>query len=173
MPGMRRPLTGEPLPLDLVNTAGPFGDAIADLAGLRAWLAERGLDDHEPTDELRASLVATRTALRDVLEHPDQPAAISAVDAVLGHGRIRPTLRATGPGEIVELDAVAWGVAFAAARELLALLAADPRRVKACGGEGCVLWFLDTTRSGTRRWCSMAGCGNRAKVHRHRARARD
>jgi predicted RNA-binding Zn ribbon-like protein len=30
-----------------------------------------------------------------------------------------------------------------------------------------VLWFYDTTRNGTRRWCSMAICGNRAKAHRH------
>ena len=31
----------------------------------------------------------------------------------------------------------------------------------------CVLWFYDTTRNGTRRWCFMAICGNRAKAHRH------
>jgi hypothetical protein len=30
--------------------------------------------------------------------------------------------------------------------------------------------YLDTTRSGTRRWCSMRRCGNRAKVRAHRAR---
>jgi predicted RNA-binding Zn ribbon-like protein len=30
-----------------------------------------------------------------------------------------------------------------------------------------VLWFHDTTRSGTRRWCSMTACGNRLKARRH------
>jgi predicted RNA-binding Zn ribbon-like protein len=32
-----------------------------------------------------------------------------------------------------------------------------------------VLYFFDPT--GRRRWCSMAGCGNRAKAKRHYARS--
>jgi len=42
--------------------------------------------------------------------------------------------------------------------------------VKACEGPACTLLFADHTRSRTRRWCSMALCGNRAKqaAHRHR-----
>jgi len=169
---MRRPLTGEPLPLDLVNTVGPFGDALADLAGVRAWLVERGLGDCEPTDGLRSSLLVARAALRELLEHPADPQAIAAVNAVLAHGRIRPVLTGDGPGELVEVDDAERALAFAAARELLGLLSTDAGRLKRCGGDGCVLWFLDATRSGTRRWCSMAGCGNRTKVRRHRARAR-
>ena len=43
-------------------------------------------------------------------------------------------------------------------------------RVRECPGEdGCGWLFLDTSKSGTRRWCSMQVCGNRAKVHRYRA----
>ncbi|WIB37118.1 CGNR zinc finger domain-containing protein [Curtobacterium sp. MCJR17_043] len=30
--------------------------------------------------------------------------------------------------------------------------------------------FYDSSRGGTRRWCSMQRCGNRAKVRAHRAR---
>ena len=42
--------------------------------------------------------------------------------------------------------------------------------VKACEGPTCTLLFADHTRGRTRRWCSMALCGNRAKqaAHRHR-----
>ena len=42
--------------------------------------------------------------------------------------------------------------------------------VKACEGHACTLLFVDHTRGGRRRWCSMAMCGNRAKqaAHRHR-----
>ncbi len=42
--------------------------------------------------------------------------------------------------------------------------------VKACEGPACTLLFVDHTRGRTRRWCSMALCGNRAKqaAHRHR-----
>lgn len=37
--------------------------------------------------------------------------------------------------------------------------------IKKCEGENCVLYFYDTTKNHSRRWCSMAGCGNRAKVN--------
>ena len=45
--------------------------------------------------------------------------------------------------------------------------------VKACEGPACTLLFADHTRGHTRRWCSMAICGNRAKqaAHRHRLKA--
>jgi predicted RNA-binding Zn ribbon-like protein len=32
--------------------------------------------------------------------------------------------------------------------------------------------FYDTSRTGRRRWCDMATCGNRAKAARHRARSK-
>lgn len=47
---------------------------------------------------------------------------------------------------------------------------ADPRRVRCCGN--CVLHFLDTSKKGTRRWCSMELCGNRLKVAAYAARQR-
>jgi len=48
----------------------------------------------------------------------------------------------------------------------------DFTHVKACEGERCTLLFADHTRGHARRWCSMAVCGNRAKVAAHRQRAR-
>jgi predicted RNA-binding Zn ribbon-like protein len=42
--------------------------------------------------------------------------------------------------------------------------------VKACEGPRCTLLFADHTRGHARRWCSMAVCGNRAKVAAHRKR---
>ena len=48
---------------------------------------------------------------------------------------------------------------------------ADFADVKKCESPTCVLHFLDTTRGGRRRWCSMAVCGNRAKQAAHRERA--
>ncbi len=46
----------------------------------------------------------------------------------------------------------------------------DFSNVKACEGPACTLLFADHTRAHSRRWCSMALCGNRAKqaAHRHR-----
>ncbi|WP_174615499.1 CGNR zinc finger domain-containing protein [Virgibacillus ihumii] len=39
-------------------------------------------------------------------------------------------------------------------------------RVKKCEGAPCGWLFLDTSRNRSRRWCSMADCGNRAKAKR-------
>jgi predicted RNA-binding Zn ribbon-like protein len=46
-------------------------------------------------------------------------------------------------------------------------------RLKRCEGSRCSLLFVDTSRSGRRRWCSMERCGNRAKVAAHRRRRKE
>jgi predicted RNA-binding Zn ribbon-like protein len=51
------------------------------------------------------------------------------------------------------------------------LTAPELQRVRACPGLGDCGWlFLDTSKSGRRRWCSMEGCGSRAKMRRYYAR---
>lgn len=42
----------------------------------------------------------------------------------------------------------------------------DLERVKQCEGDSCGWLFFDTSRNRSRRWCSMADCGNRAKARR-------
>ena len=168
-----RPLSGEPLALDLVNTwwvqDGRDVDLFDDDAALAAWLAEYGLAGEAA--DCRPALREVRAALRGVLE--GTPGADGALDAVLAHGRLRLVLDDGGAGEVVELDDPAWGPAWGAARAYLDLLATAPAdRIRHCAGTGCVLWFLDTSRNGGRRWCSMAGCGNRAKAHAHYHRGR-
>jgi predicted RNA-binding Zn ribbon-like protein len=46
----------------------------------------------------------------------------------------------------------------------------DHHRVRKCGQ--CVLHFYDSSKKGTRRWCSMQRCGNRIKVAAYAARQR-
>jgi predicted RNA-binding Zn ribbon-like protein len=46
------------------------------------------------------------------------------------------------------------------------------RRVRQCANPECGWLFLDGSKSGNRRWCSMGACGNRAKAHRHYLRQR-
>ncbi|MFJ8053224.1 CGNR zinc finger domain-containing protein [Streptomyces luteogriseus] len=53
------------------------------------------------------------------------------------------------------------------------LLAGDGLgRIRRCAGPGCGWFFLDRSRSGTRRWCSSDDCGNRDRARRHYSRAR-
>ncbi|GGY30886.1 CGNR zinc finger domain-containing protein [Streptomyces omiyaensis] len=173
-----RPLTGEPLSLDLLNTRwmreGERQDLLTDTGGLAVWLAANGLDGRFAADE--ATLRHTRTAreaLKALVDRPGDPDAAARLDAVLEHGRIRPVLTAEGPGERAEFADPAWGPAWTAARGHLDLLRTAPDRIRTCAHEACILHFLDTSRNGTRRWHSMATCGNRAKASRHYARAKD
>ncbi len=73
----------------------------------------------------------------------------------------------TDPG--VPLEAPQWP-ALGAAAELLTSPAAA--RVRECASETCTWLFLDRSRNGSRRWCDMKGCGNRAKARRHYRRRR-
>ena len=52
------------------------------------------------------------------------------------------------------------------------LTAGHPDRIRICDNDTCRWVFYDTSRTGRRRWCSMATCGNQAKAARHRARAK-
>jgi len=63
-----------------------------------------------------------------------------------------------------------WLLADAGARLLVGDRAKLLRRC--ANHDTCVLVFLDTSRSRTRRWCSMELCGNRSKVAAHARRRR-
>ena len=43
----------------------------------------------------------------------------------------------------------------------------DLGRIRECDADDCNWLFLDRSRGGNRRWCSMKSCGNRAKARRH------
>ena len=47
------------------------------------------------------------------------------------------------------------------------LVGSQLARVRQCANPACGWLFLDNSKSGNRRWCSMSACGNRAKAHRH------
>lgn len=167
-----RPLTSEPLALDLLNTAwiedGRPSDLLDSEAGVELWLEGHGSPLWTGSS---GPLLAARAAIRAVLERREDPRAAAELDAVLQHGRLRLTLGDAGPRELVEVSD-AWRVPWLAARDALRLLARGPDRVRTCANPDCALWFEDTTRPGSRRWCSMSACGNRLKARRHHRRSR-
>ncbi|MCX4667190.1 CGNR zinc finger domain-containing protein [Streptomyces sp. NBC_01381] len=173
-----RPLVGEPLSLDLLNTRwmldGVRQDLLTDVDGLGVWLAANGIADRFEVDgRTLEHVLQARDAIASVVDAPGEAAGVARVNKVLVHGRIRATLSEQGPGEEPEFKDASWGAAWLAARDYLGLLAAAPDRIRRCAHEACVLHFFDTSRNGTRRWCSMAICGNRAKASRHYARSRE
>ena len=57
------------------------------------------------------------------------------------------------------------------AQDAAAVLGTPARaRARICASDSCSARFYDASRAGTRRWCSMNSCGNKAKARRHRAR---
>jgi predicted RNA-binding Zn ribbon-like protein len=171
-----RPLTGEPLALDLLNTRWKqdrdVQDLLTDIDGLAVWLAANGLDGaYEADAKTLRHLLQARDALTAAVDGSPEECA-ERIDAVLAHGRIQLGLTAQGPVERPEFNDPSWGPAWLAARNYLELLSTAPDRIRGCASDTCVLHFFDTSRNGTRRWCSMAACGNRAKASRHYARSR-
>lgn len=63
--------------------------------------------------------------------------------------------------------------------EILAIVARDTvelftgrygNRIRACIGHDCSLYFVDRSRPGSRRWCAMAACGEKASSATYRQR---
>ncbi|RJF93771.1 CGNR zinc finger domain-containing protein [Sphingomonas cavernae] len=166
--------------LSFVDTKGGRGGvAIERLDGpdaLAAWLllaglatpdaARPGIDHVARAQTLREAIYRTvRVAMTT-----DTPS--SADIATINRAAIQPPLRP-------QLGVL--GVQYVAPAPVdaaLSVIAADAiavlgqaERLRECSE--CRMLFLDTSRPGRRRWCSSsAGCGNRAKVRNHRARAR-
>ena len=47
------------------------------------------------------------------------------------------------------------------------LTSTDLGRLRICANRECGWLFLDTSKNHSRRWCSMADCGSRAKARRY------
>jgi predicted RNA-binding Zn ribbon-like protein len=68
------------------------------------------------------------------------------------------------------LDRMLWPVVHDVAD---LLTSGDLDRVGQCADDRCGWLFLDVSRNGSRRWCSMEACGNRAKARRHYRRSQE
>jgi predicted RNA-binding Zn ribbon-like protein len=79
-------------------------------------------------------------------------------------------------GEKLDLEAAlepenpndVWAPIAATVADLLSN--ASPARLRKC--EACIVHFLDTSKKGARRWCSMNICGNKIKVAAYQQRKR-
>ena len=101
-------------------------------------------------------------------------AALAVLNRNLAEAMAAAVLEATPQGfamrwpqGIAKPERLLWPVARSAA-ELLA--GDDLGRLKVCAGNDCGWMFLDTSRSGRRRWCEMEVCGSRAKMRRYHQR---
>jgi predicted RNA-binding Zn ribbon-like protein len=180
-------LAGDPA-LDFVNTEivrdGEPVDLLDAPEALAQWLAEAGLVTSgravTPSAATLAAVKRLRASIRDIAnalaeDRNVRSASIAAIDEDLTRGRGTMTFRARNGRFAVEFVPDApLDVRFLLARAAADFFArADRTRIHRCEGTNCVLFFYDATRSGTRRWCSMSGCGNRMKAALHYRRKRE
>lgn len=195
---VRFELSGGVLCLDFANTLSYRGrvapvERLTSYAALVAWGQQADvLTDREAQRLARAAACRPTEAttvhahaltLREVLYRLFSAVAAGrapdAADLTTLNRRLAQTLgwlqigatpegfrwRWNGPEDA--LDRLLWPVLRSAAD---LLTSAPLRHVRECAAPDCGWLFLDTTRNRRRRWCDMQGCGNRAKVRRHRER---
>ncbi|MGD9528967.1 CGNR zinc finger domain-containing protein [Pseudonocardia sp.] len=178
--------------LDFVNTVmvenGEVVDRLTSPGDLAAWVAVSDLGPRYGTPDtigpaVYAQAIGLRGALKAGLDalvvgEPVPDATVATLNAILRNAP-GSQLRRSGPEGLrhvlrVDLAADAGPLPWLLADAAATLLAGeDAGRLRRCANcDTCVLMFLDTSRSHTRRWCSMELCGNRSKVAAHHARRR-
>lgn len=105
------------------------------------------------------------------------PRDLEALNTAMAQAPARTSLKRNRGGYEWDVDARS-GTALALLAPVLwsaGDLLAGPRldRVRRCANPECGWLFLDDSRAGKRRWCSMSSCGNRAKARRHYHKSKD
>ena len=173
------PFLGGRLWLDFLNSApATMGELIKNPEDLARWARAAGIDRAGRPAFTRDDVAAAR-ALRNALGAVAQALSESAAPParalaeVNRHLAVAPRLRRveSAKGALRVSETVDSDLFGRVASDLADFIPAfEPHRLRSCGGADCSLVFYDTARNATRRWCSMAACGNRHKVARHRAR---
>jgi predicted RNA-binding Zn ribbon-like protein len=184
------------LSLDFANTKDWHAsqkpeENLHDYADLIAWGEQAGLvtsalagilrsqaDEHpEAVNRAYDRAILLREALYHTFSSHYAGKPIPASDLALLNSVLREAMAGLqlAPGEaqlrwewapVMEgANYILWPVARAAAD----LLTSDKvARVRVCEDDrGCGYLFIDQSKNHSRRWCSMEGCGNRAKARRH------
>lgn len=183
-------LIGNNLSVDFINTEiaenGVPKDLLEDFTDLAAWAAATGLleksraknlvDDWTNLAEIEqafAEAINFRARLREMFAgllngKPIKKSTLAAINREIQNtgGTVEIKETENGFEKLFRAD-------FQKPHQLLAPVAssaadllcyANPSHIKKCEGADCVLYFYDTTKNHSRRWCSMAACGNRAKA---------
>jgi predicted RNA-binding Zn ribbon-like protein len=143
---------------------------------LARWLVSAGMTSKPP--KTTADDLAAARALREaiyVLAGAPRGAKAEAARKTLNHAAAGtaavPWLQ---PDGTLRLEGTASALLVTLAREAVQLFGSDAAKlVRQCQSPTCTLYFVDTSRRGDRRWCSMLACGNKAKVREFRRRQRE
>ncbi len=184
---------GGSLALDFVNTVDPWHgaaprDRFTEFSDVLDFLAELGALPESVATRLRAGAATDSAALAKIrfvrqalyrvlaaaiAQEPVDEPSLAQVNAALRDATGAHILQSQPGGGV--RDGWNWG---AEPTQVLWPIVIDAwdiltgptlTRIKQCPGDNgaCGWLFLDSSRNGTRRWCDMRTCGNRAKVRAH------
>lgn len=184
---------GNELALDFLNTRpvqnGEATELLPDFAALIGWFRAAGILTEHRADELTqkwAESSAGKLTVDDMRRWRERlrkqviawekgaslhPAMVKEVNQLMAEHPMRFRLSSQKkPSTELWFEPRKPEDLFAPLAHSAATLFAelDRNRVRKCGQ--CVLHFHDTSKKGTRRWCSMRLCGNRLKVAAYAAR---
>ena len=156
-------------------------DGLLVPADLDHWLGERfaglgqGASERELLDARSLRDALARLAVAAVDGHAPDADAVDTLNLFAALPDVPPALpggrRRAGAARLRTAQALA-----SVARDGVATFTAsgfdagEGSRLRRCQNEACGLVFVDDSRAGSRRWCSMQRCGNRAKVRAWRAK---
>ena len=182
---------GNQLSLDFLNTRpvldGEPVELLADCKSLARWLLAAGIatkigadwEGNSKAEAGRKRLLTFRESLRETVLRieagkPVPPRFLSYLNELLAQHPFVEQIHGAG-GDLLRsrvLDLQMPEDVFAPLLDhtLALLTATDYTRIRKCAA--CVLHFYDTSKKGTRRWCSMELCGNRHKVAAYARRLR-
>jgi predicted RNA-binding Zn ribbon-like protein len=151
-------------------------ELLATPQDLDRWLVSVGLVTAPP--RAREADLATARALREAFfvlasgrrEQRLDKTALGILNRIAATPAAVPVLRADGHAV---LEGPVAALLSSLARDAVHLFGGeDAEHVRQCEAPACTIFFVDTSRKRDRRWCSMAACGNKAKVAEFRQRKR-
>jgi predicted RNA-binding Zn ribbon-like protein len=163
----------------LVDWIGEFaGVPATNLETVRRWAAGHQAE----ADALLRTCIALREVVYRVFQAvasgaPVAEADLAALNRALAEAPPRTRLARLGSTHAWRID-----MATLSASGLLSpilwstadlLVQARYRHIRHCANPACMWLFVDESKNGTRRWCDMAACGNRAKARRHYLRLKE
>ncbi len=177
--GTPAPVEGLVSLTDLLDWIGKYaGVPAANLETVRRWAAAHRAE----ADALLQACIALREVVYRVFHAVASGEQVAEVDLFA----LNDALAEAPPrARLARLGGVhAWRLEMAtlSASGLLSptlwsaadlLVQARYRRIRHCANPACMWLFVDESKNGTRRWCDMAACGNRAKARRHYLRLKD
>lgn len=155
-------------------------DMLVDDDSLHTWLYVAGLPPAlEPLAEGRLS---EARELREALNRLTRSRVdgvrplvrdIGILNTAASYGPPSPSLAHDGVNISLPAPVDVRNVLAIVARDAVELFSGPFHdRIRRCLGHDCSLYFVDRSRQGNRRWCSMASCGEKASSRAYRERTR-